>query len=211
MSIVKKHSFDKEKNGVCASFNDVARQPARSFEQQTRMTGIAGRYIFPENFTASEYEDRYTWLFSANGFKRIPEVLKGTGLPEETMTEVPQGWRVKGLLAHVSEGYKALLFTGWCDIERLNPQTEKVVFDRNDVEQTYQALLGVTSGFNIDDINFFLDLSRQGFPPGAHSRTLPGYNEMRLNVESRAGTPLYWVASMNTLKKIKQQLDTREF
>lgn len=192
-----------------SSFNDAARQPTRLFEQQTGLTGIAANYVFPHPFTAAEYEDRYVWLFAADGFKHIPTVLTGTGLPEETMLSPDRRCGIYEFLQERSSGYKDLLHAGWRDLERLNPETAQLVFDRNDIHQTYDALLGVTSGYNINDINFFLDLKRQGVAPGMHAQTLPGYKDIHWNIECMTNTRMQWVASMPTMEKIAKLLSNR--
>jgi hypothetical protein len=191
-----------------ASFNDVSRYPAQQFEMQTGLSGVAAYYIFPEGFTAARYEDHYSWRFGTGGFSNIPGVLTGSGLPEEHLINPSCRLTLQDFLENVSDGYKHLLAVGWREIERLNPETKNIIFDREDHRQTYSAMRGVTSGFNVDDINLFLFMERLGVPPGLHARSLPGYSEKRTAIENEVGVLMQWVASMPTMEKIHNQLQS---
>ena len=63
--------------------------------------------------------------------------------------------------------------------------------------------MGVTSGFNIDDINDYINIG------GASIRAKdPAYRMIRDRIE-RIGLQMFWVPSMKTLRKIEEQINNQ--
>jgi hypothetical protein len=71
-------------------------------------------------------------------------------------------------------------------------------------------MMGVTSGFNTDDINFFLERQRKGISATAYLRSRPLLQKMSDESEARAGFLIQWAASPVTLVKIKSALDYKD-
>lgn len=97
----------------------------------------------------------------------------------------------------------------WRRIELLNPVLGAVAVQKADSADIYHALLGVTSGFNIDDINFYLDTKRRGLKPWAYSQQQPHLKKLYDDIQARACLML-WVAAPETLEKIKAQMDKKQ-
>ena len=73
------------------------------------------------------------------------------------------------------------------------------------------AVMGVVSGFNVNDINFFLELSRKNLPAGSYSEKLPEFKEIYDWLQQKTGrNDIYWVPSLPTLKKIKTQMESKK-
>ena len=97
----------------------------------------------------------------------------------------------------------------WRRLNTLNSGLGAVALRRKDPRDMYYALMGVTSGFNADDINFFLERYRQGVPAWAYSQSLPRLKQLYDEIETRAES-MQWVAAPATLEKIKSKLDKRD-
>jgi hypothetical protein len=96
------------------------------------------------------------------------------------------------------------------DLENINPRLENVIFNRGDIEEIYHALYGVASGFNVEDINYFLELCRKGVYPAVWSRSQPDIKPVAEHIEGRVRQHMEWVVSPPTLKKIKSKLDRKD-
>lgn len=194
-------------------FNDLSRHPAHRFEAQNNIDGIAGDYVFPNNMTAAAYEDRYTWLFDQHGgIARMPEILKDFYAPERDF----KGNEIKGGIADflgekASAQYRALLNDGWNRLERANPELKALTFDRTHAGETYNALMGVTSGFNVQDIDFFLKLRRENKIPAMTVMNDPAFKkhlDWMQNAASVCERPC-WVPSLPTMENITGQLKAK--
>jgi len=106
-------------------------------------------------------------------------------------------------------GFAQELTKAWKKLAKLNPGLKKIVMDSSDPMQLYDALFGVTSGFNVTDINYFLALRRKGVLPAAHAHSYPWYDQMWENIFARTGQGMYWVAAPATLMKTERKLGLR--
>jgi hypothetical protein len=204
----KAKQVPERKMPLSDTFNDPARHPAHRFEEKHGVSGIAGDYVFPRDMTAAAYEDYYTWEFSPHGgIARHPGVFRDHDAPESKLNNLKPGPVARYVAEKASPEYRALLAEGWRQLEAANPVLKKLDFDRSNGGEMYNALMGVTSGFNPDDINFYLKLQRDNVLPGLHIQTAPAFKvhmewmENRMSVCDRPG----WIPSLPTLEKIRSE------
>ena len=173
--------------------NASCRHPALLFQTENRLRGIAGRYVIPGNRTASEYED-HIW-------NEVEGALK-----HRLAGYHPQGiWSVL-----VKSPPPAVLRDSWNELLRLNPQLKGVKVNRKNGADLLEAHTGVTSGFNVDDINFYLEQLKTGERlPSKQSRAMPVHGDRIARVEAAAGKHMYWVASPQTVEKIEARFRRR--
>ena len=171
-------------------------QPARAFERAAGIKGIAAHYRYPHRMGAVEFDDYYTWTFT--GFATIePKVLAAKGI---TCPPVGADEGIDDYLHRTPPAFLAELQQAWTDMVRLNPVLKKVKFDRDNVNELYDAINGVASGFNTDDLNFFI---ARGRTPEAHVLyTNPAMEQ----VEAEAGANMEWIVSPKTFAKIEKKL-----
>lgn len=193
-------------------FNDLSRHPAHRFEAQHGISGIAGDYIFPDGMTASAYEDLYNWqIDEGERILRHPGILDSFEAPERRMTHMP-GRIAAFVELQASSRYKSLLHEGWRRLEEENPELKKLAFNRSNGGELYNALLGVTSGFNMQDIDLFLKARRTGQPPGLYIRNADAFRahmEWMQNNLDACERP-HWIPSLPTLEKIRDKLSRKQ-
>lgn len=97
----------------------------------------------------------------------------------------------------------------WAHLKSMNPELKKIRLRKDNVENIRDAIMGVSSGFNIDDIVYFLKLRRQNILAALYNRTQPNTFSMISEIEERSGATMYWVASPQTLTKIRDRLRRR--
>jgi hypothetical protein len=166
------------------------RHPALEFQTQNHLRSIAGRYRIPGNYTAPEYEDVTSAMVIAE--------TKAMVTPADKRSH----WNVLERIAPPEPLKKS-----WNRLVRLNPVLKGVKFDRNNGEEMYNAHLGVTSGFNVDDMNFFLEQKRVGEGlPAKQAHEMPVHGDRLLRIEGMAKTPMFWVASPKTAEKVEARL-----
>ena len=172
----------------------VKHQPAREFEKAAGIKGIAAHYRYPHRMGAVEFDDYYTWTFKRSGLI-LPGVLaaKGIACPAIGPTE-----DIDNYLKRTPPAFRAELQEAWGDMVRLNPVLKKVKLDRNSVNELYDAINGVASGFNTDDLNFYIARSR-----GPITRHHLEGEEL---VEARVGQRMQWIVSPKTFAKIERKL-----
>lgn len=198
-------------------------QPALDFERATGLSGIAGRYAFPDGLSAAAFEKRYAWRYGSEACR--PEVLQGTPLSlspgmSGKVSELQQamlsaafslsqvskqlwadavGAEFHHIMKTPEHPYRIVQRALWDELVSLNPVLEKVKFDRMQGHQIHEAMMGVSSGFNVDDINYFLRR-----PPGYR----PGSPEDldKTAIAAKAGMRPGWRPSPETRAHIMQQL-----
>jgi hypothetical protein len=186
------------------SFNDFSRLPVHDFERQTGVTGISRSYLIPDNMTAHEYEDFYTWKILDGGIKK-PGVVEGTALPESRITKIKGD--VDQFLMKRSAGYQALLQQGWKKLVDLNPELRKVRLDPKKIDQVYDALMGATSGMNPDDINFYVGAKQKGHDnPGMYFDETPSLALAFEKIAEKSGVRPEWNPSRKTMRVVLGQL-----
>jgi hypothetical protein len=170
--------------------DEHTRHPALEFQTQNHLRGIAGRYRIPGNYTAPEYEDR------------MSREMIALARPLLTGQERRNFWDVLEKIAPPPQLKKS-----WNTLVRLNPALKAVKFDKTNAEEMYNAHLGVTSGFNVDDINFFLQQKHVGEGlPARQARAMPGHGERLKRIDDIAKAPMFWVASPKTAEKVEARL-----
>ena len=108
------------------------------------------------------------------------------------------------------ESFEAKFGGVFRDLLILNPDLHRLRFDKSSPRQFYSTMLGITSGFNVDDINYFVDLISKGEPPAFHLRSDPRLNALFRQAEHRADAPIEWVPSPETLGTVHRKLDARD-
>ena len=170
-------------------------QPARRFEIRTGISGIAGDYQFPEGQTATQFESRHRWQHLPEGNVPPPALVESgliatptlpPNLPLETLTS---------LTPQVKEFYVRT----WDSLVELNPVLKDIKLDRTNTVELSHAIFGVSSGFNTNDINHYLEGNRSGAPFGEY------FNDPRFRwVTAESGARPEWIASPETLNAITE-------
>lgn len=199
-------------------------EPARAFECAAGLTGVAGRYRFPDGLSAADFEKMYTWRFAHEACR--PEILQGKGMPvpayaEDCLTRMQSALLggdyskshfLQGLWAdavsaefnHVMQTpdhpYRIRQRAVWDALVSLNPQLKNVQVGRMQGRAMYDAMMGVSSGFNVDDINHFLRRAQNGFPAD------PAAEAQRAAIRTRTGHYMGWVPSPETRAHVMQEI-----
>lgn len=86
-------------------------------------------------------------------------------------------------------------------LEDLNPQLRHLTYDRMDIRRCYDLVMGVSSGFHPDDIQFFLDGNYYNKAMGdpAYARTFAAASR------ALGDHDIFWVPSPATLERIIAQ------
>ena len=173
------------------AFNNAATHPALRFQRDNHLRGIAGRYFIPDGKTAAQYEKWMSRKMSAH---------VGAEIKKRNATDYDY-WPIAEDL-----GLPAFLEKSWDRLVELNPALEQVKLNRACVEDVYNAHIGVTSGFNIDDINFFLKQKHIGEGlPARQSHEMPVHGARLARINAAAEAQMYWVVSPATAKKIEKR------
>lgn len=179
----------KDKDG-----NILYRAAAVEFEDRTGLTGVAGRYKMPDNMSHPEAE--YTYRKKYQKFAHAYRIL---GRDEQSAT--PEKKQAAELF--VSVGDKALKKLNK-DIEKLtklNPELKKLKADKNSFFERYHAIIGITSQYNIDDINHFVVGKLEN-----NSKKDDEYMQRMDAIKDKVGGPIGWTLSPPTLKRVEKQL-----
>lgn len=129
----------------------------------------------------------------ANKLKIGPYVREGTQ------------WSLSDALARFARGkeHRAKLLEFLQPLARdfieLNPDLKKVKLDMNSISQLYHFCTDVVSGFNPDDLNFFIGKNRT---PSENLQPL--FNDVAVRYGRHA--QIEWVCSPETINNIKLQL-----
>lgn len=160
-------------------------------EEETGLSGIAGRYRFPDNkepaFAEYEYRKRFLKYSLAESLLTTDDPLKRRAA-EKISRQTPQA------LQEVKQEIEKLTL--------LNPDLKRLNYDRRDFIESYRALIGVTSQYNVDDINAYL----HGIRTGQKDAEAAEYLERLKDRGCRFG----WVPAVKTLERIERGLDERE-
>lgn len=148
-------------------------QPALALERASGMTGLSENYTLPENISA----------YNLQVYAQLVMQGKERGNPAVSQARLDK-------LSEVT----ALLVT-------LNPQLEKLQFDHSNGWKQYDVILGVASGFRVDDIQFYLD---------GNTLTTEKTADYRTSMENvKKILDLQWIPSLPTLQAVEQQLSAR--
>lgn len=169
------------------------RHPAYEFQRNNNLRGIAGRYRIPGGYTAPEYED----LTSRKMTRAMNKLAGGRGNRHN--------WRLMATAESPD-----FLQRSWRRLLALNPVLQNVKVDVKNAHDLFNAHFGVTSGFNPDDINFFLEQRHVGDGlPAKQAREMPVHGARIARVEAVAASHMFWVASPKTVEKIEQRFKRR--
>ncbi|MGQ0526530.1 MAG: hypothetical protein ACT4OY_00635 [Alphaproteobacteria bacterium] len=159
--------------------------PAHDFEHQSGMKDIGGRYhIIPDHTSRSLF-----WTTLEASRKK----------EEDNSLSKIQSAFIKCVYGRLATDAEFSEFQKIFDeLRELNPSLRNVKVDRNDEKQVYEFITGVTSGFNPEDIDFFIN-------------TVPKMDqEKRLNyraycdlLEGQNGVEIGWFPSPSTINKME--------
>lgn len=95
----------------------------------------------------------------------------------------------------------------WAQLVDRNPRLNAVTLREDSRLDLSHAVQGVASGFNVNDINFFLELDRKGVPAGAYLDKNAETREIYDWIRKETGRDdIRWVPSPPTFREIKRQL-----
>lgn len=145
-------------------------RPPVDFEKKSGLTGIAGQYHMPAGLTPSDVQT-YSILIRNLTFQ--------------------EDYTVEECLGKLTELHQALIGR--------NSQMEQIRYNPLDPHTVFDIILGVASGFNIKDIQHYIDGNNWSL-----SMKDPKYKELYEKIDSQAH--IYWVPCMETLKEMDRQL-----
>ena len=160
---------------------------AVNFEDKYGATGIAGRYKFVDGkeacFAEYGYRQRFMKYFHATKMAESENPLAREA-SKIILSKAPDA------LKEINGEIKKL--------QELNPELKRLNYNPNKILESYQALIGITSQYNPDDINYFLHSLRTG----KRDKTL----EER---KDALGITLGWQPAASTMDKIERHLNSR--
>ena len=89
------------------------------------------------------------------------------------------------------------------ELTKLNPELARLNYNKHDFVESYRALIGVTSQYNVDDINTYLHTYRTGVK---NQEMQDGMERLKKTHGVRFG----WQPAVSTLKEIDRQMTVRE-
>lgn len=163
------------RHALTHAFNTAANphhsQPAIETAQRHGLNNVSGDYKLPRGLSAPVLETYFM-------------VLRHMYLPKNTSEQT---------YAHMQDVLAR--------IEKLNPQLATLSYDRSNLYNCYDVLMGVTSGFHIDDIQHYLDGNFY-----KKSMENPAYAAKHAAVVAHLNdNELYWVPSPKTMDRILAQ------
>ncbi|MCC7037250.1 MAG: hypothetical protein IT560_08060 [Alphaproteobacteria bacterium] len=185
---------------ISKAFNQASRHPAWNFQRGNNLRGIAGAWKIPEGMTASGYEDiTLKRLFADEELQQLAGV--------KTTRALEAYWRGGGIWQKLKDAdAPQVLKDSWDALVSLNPKLAAVTVDREKLRSLLDAHYGVTSGFNIDDINFFQAQKKIGDGlPAKQAHAMPDHGPRLTRIDAVSKPPMYWVASPETAKKVEQR------
>ncbi len=181
----------------------TAYQAAHEFEEKTGISGIAGRYVLPTGMEEKSLESFIDRSFD----QAIAHADHRAGTQNEALLNLLS---VMDQIRTVNAG----------------SGLEHIPVDRKDAYQVGHFLMGVVSGYNTNDINYYLH-ERPEAPAveyfeevlargGTLSREMPGYEDYvahlhLLALEDKVGVSIGWYPSPKTIGKIKDGLGLSEW
>lgn len=162
-------------------------------EEQYGFKNIAGHYKFRDGKTPdmAEYGYRKSWLkyALANEFLKKGKNLYAVCAAEKIKSEIPKA--LNEVNAEIAE------------LTKLNPELGRLNYNKRDFVESYRALIGVTSQYNVDDINSYLHTYRTGI------KNVEVQNGME-RLKKTHGIRFGWQPAVSTLKEIDRQIVMRE-
>lgn len=164
-----------------------SRYPALAFARANGLRGIGQRYVIPNGLSAVELEDRI-WA-------------RTFGLWPRATTWNPNGRHKTSVPTHTPFHLRQL----WQQMKDLNPALHKLRVRANTTDAVLTALTGVTSGFNLNDIQYYLNLEQRGWAPAYHSLRHPLHGPRIRQIDKVAAVPSQWVMSPATISLIEKK------
>lgn len=189
--VAKYHFFDRWKERPQLS-------PALELEKSCNISGISQEYTIPEGRTRASIESDYSEYLKRRIHGIIPAVLFVEDI-RQIKSLLRKSW--EGTLSE--EYWENKMAEDAQELIALNPILEAIQCDFSDPDNQYHFVFGVTSGFNIDDIQYFLDCqsNARGVEEGFYaSRAL----EEQLDID------IGWIPSPKTIEKITKAIQVRD-
>lgn len=170
----------------------LSHQPARRFEVKTGITSIAGDYQLPNGMNAAQFEDHFNWQFLGDRTVPPPALAEKGLMTSATSPELNLDV-LKTAPPEVGQFYRQT----WDHLVELNPILKDVKLDRTNLVEVNHAISGVSSGFNTNDINFYLERNRGGASAKGY------FEDPRFKwIAAESGERPTWIASPETLTTI---------
>ncbi len=203
------------------------RQWALEFEEKHGLHDIAGHYKYPEGgWKPMQYRMWHTYDMGGDRDamqEHIPEFAVQMGDPSLTLQEIEMGPDdlKRELYQFLEEKRFALLKEMYKELEALNPELKDFKFDRDNTQHLSDVVHGVITGFNLDDIAYYLSTERRIVNFIRHNPTIhidaeayveefdAFHEKVREHLGGRSAE-MGWVPSEATLKKIWEQVKDRE-
>jgi hypothetical protein len=177
--------------------------PAYRFEKASGLKGIAGNYKYPGGLNPVQFDDAWTWTFYSNGETQLyPTALvdRGIALPRVGAREEISEYLAR-TPREIQDAFQGVLD----ELIALNPELKGVRVDRKNIGMVYDVINGVASGFNVNDINYYLEADNSDTARRAYFE-----DPRRLRIENETGARPCWIASPQTLDLVCLKLDERK-
>lgn len=187
-----------------ARVNHSYSAPALRFEEVTGIAGVGRIYKMPGGVSMQYMESLLPhYDFSAFLMKKV--------IPADEKLRFAWGMSNEDIapFASTAQDKMSLLIDRLCD---LNPELKNVRFDRADFRACWHFTRGVTSGFNPEDIQFYLDDDKDDRAQANAYLTTGAYGRLNKRCEDIFGKDsniLRWDVSPETAARIDRELDRR--
>jgi hypothetical protein len=131
--------------------------------------------------------------FGIAALYRIPDGVTAAAYEDKVNSKAESG----------DTGY---LRKSWAKLVALNPALEDVELDKDRLEDILDAHMGATSGFNVDDINFYIEQRHLLRKPALHARGMLVHGDRIKRIEAASKTPVSWVPSPRTAVRMEKAL-----
>ncbi|MDP7142712.1 MAG: hypothetical protein QF692_08805 [Alphaproteobacteria bacterium] len=191
---LKKHFYDAA-SPECQRENGLYK-PAAAFAIKNGITGIATYYTYPNNMTASEFEN-YRGYTSESFACYVPP--RDCDFQQILIKTPP-----KSLMDRMNKE--------WDGLVKLNPWLSQLKFDRTSPYSLHNAIEGVACQLNLSDIQHFISVIEE------HNRwdvyrivfSNPEYAEKMERANKLAPTEeIRWVPAPQTLDQIINKLEAK--
>lgn len=154
-------------------------------EKETGIRGIAGHYRFIDGEKPAFAEYRYRKQFQK--FALAEGLLKA---------EHPFVRKAAEFISLKFPEALPKINTEISKLAELNPELQRLNYDKRSITESYRALIGITSQYNVDDINSYLHSFR--------TKIKNPDSEKRMSALKEKGFRFGWIPSSETLAKIEK-------
>ncbi len=161
-------------------------------EDEYGLTGIAGRYKFVDGkeapFAEYDYRKAFQRYSIADEYMKSdnPYCQKAAEMLKDQMPEA-----LKNLNKEIGK------------LTELNPELKALNYDNRNITEAYRALIGITSQYNVDDINAYLHNVRSG------KKNMEVLDRVE-KIKKETGIRFGWQPAAKTVDKIEAQLKEKE-